>query len=136
MSRPETVTPVHILLVDAEPAYLLKCRSRLEQDGYEVLMATDSQAAIEFAMQLAPDLIVLAMVLPPTGGLAVLEALRAEERTRAVPVVVLSSNTERRLVERSRELGAVDYLSKNLTTPAVLSAWISDWLGARRAVLA
>ena len=127
---------MHVLLVDAEPSFLLRCRSRLEQDGHEVLMATDCQSALDLATQMAPDLIILAMVLPPTGGLAVLEALRAEERTRAVPVVVLSSNTERRLVERSRELGAVDYLTKTLTTPAVLSAWISEWLGAHRSALA
>lgn len=129
------MAPLHVLLVDAEPSYLLRCRSRLEQDGHEVLMATDCQSALDLATQMAPDLIILAMVLPPTGGLAVLEALRAEERTRAVPVVVLSSNTERRLVERSRELGVLDYLTKNVTTPAVLSAWISKWLGAHRGAL-
>ena len=74
----EPAAPLHILLVDAEPAYMLTCRMRLEQDGHEVLMATDKQSALDLATQMAPDLIVLAMVLPPTGGLAVLEALRAE----------------------------------------------------------
>jgi CheY-like chemotaxis protein len=67
-------------------------------------------------------------------GLATLEALRVQERTRATPVIVLSSNTERRLVQRSRELGAVDYLSKQSksTDPATLSAAVSAWLRSRR----
>jgi CheY-like chemotaxis protein len=92
-------------LVDADPAYLVVNRQGLEQKGYEVLTATDGGSALELAARSAPDLIVLAMVLQGIDGLAVLEALRAQERTRATPVIVLSSTTERRLVQRSRELG-------------------------------
>jgi DNA-binding response OmpR family regulator len=109
-------------------------RQRLEEEGYEVLTATDGSSALDLASRSAPDLIVLAMVLPGIDGLATLEALRVQERTRATPVIVLSSNTERRLVKRSRELGAVDYLSKQskFTDPATLSAAVSAWLRSRR----
>jgi DNA-binding response OmpR family regulator len=126
--------PLRILLVDADPAYLVVNRQGLEQKGYEVLTATDGGSALELAARSAPDLIVLAMVLQGIDGLAVLEALRAQERTRATPVIVLSSTTERRLVQRSRELGAVDYLSKQSksTDPATLSAAVSAWLRSRR----
>jgi CheY-like chemotaxis protein len=77
---------------------------------------------------------ILAMVLPDIDGLAVLERLRTQERTQALPVIVLSSNTERRLVARSRELRAVDYLSKQSrsTDPAMPSTAVFAWLRSRR----
>ena len=126
--------PLRILLVDADPAYLMVNRQGLEQEGYEVLTATDGGSALELAKSSAPDLIVLAMVLPGMDGLAALEVLRAQERTRATPVIVLSSNMERRLVERSRKLGAVDYLPKQskTTDPATLSGAVATWLRSRR----
>ncbi|MGH7488770.1 MAG: response regulator [bacterium] len=121
-------------MVDADPAYLLPNRQRLEEEGYEVLTATDGPSALDLASRSEPDLIVLAMVLHGMDGLATLEALRVQDRTRATPVIVLSSNTERRLVQRSRELGAVDYLSKQSKSadPATLSAAVSAWRRSRR----
>jgi CheY-like chemotaxis protein len=126
--------PIQILLVDADPAYLVPNRQRLEQEGYEVYTATDGPSALALATRLGPDLIVLAMVLPGMDGMATLKGLRAQEQTRAIPVIVLSSNTERRLVEGSRELGVVDYLSKRSKSddPATLSAAVSAWLRSRR----
>jgi CheY-like chemotaxis protein len=131
---PVAVKALRVLLVDADPEYLAANRQRLEQDGHEVHTATDGAAALEIAAGWAPDLVVLAMVLPGMDGLAVLETLRAEERTRALPVIVLSSNTERRLVTRSRELGAMDYLSKQSksTDPATLSTAVFAWLRSHR----
>lgn len=125
---------IRILLVDADPAYLVPNQQRLEQEGYEVHTATDGRSALASAARSAPDLIVLAMVLPGMDGMATLEALRAQEQTRTIPVIVLSSNTERRLVEGSRQLGVVDYLSKKSKSddPAMLSAAVSAWLRSRR----
>jgi DNA-binding response OmpR family regulator len=123
---------LRILLVDADPRYLEPHRRYLEQQGYEVLIATDGRSAIETTGRSAPDLIVLAMVLPDMDGLHVLEALRAEEEAQPTAVIVLSSNTERRLVERSRELGVLDYLSKQSTDPATLLTCVSGLLRTRR----
>ena len=130
---PVAANALRILLVDADPAYLAANRQRLELDGHEVHTATDGSSALDLASRSAPDLIVLAMMLPGMDGLATLEALRVQDRTRATPVIVLSSNTERRLVQRSRELGAVDYLSKQSksTDPATLSAAVSAWRRSR-----
>jgi CheY-like chemotaxis protein len=131
---PVVAKALRVLLVDADPEYLAANQQRLELDGHEVHTATDGGSALELAAAWAPDLVVLAMVLPGMDGLAVLETLRTQERTRSLPVIVLSSNTERRLVRRSRELGAVDYLSKlsKSTDPAMLSSAVFAWLSSRR----
>ena len=60
-------------------------------------------------------------MLPPTPT----RTSRSWARTRATSGIFLSSNTERRLVERSRELGAADYLPKQTTDPATLFAVVS-----------
>ena len=57
-----------------------------------------------------------------------LEALRKDSRTRQVPVVILSNYSERQLVERGLNLGALDYLIKTQTTPAHLSRGLETWL--------
>jgi CheY-like chemotaxis protein len=59
-----------------------------------------------------PDLVLLDMNLPKLDGVEVLRRLRAEERTRLVPVVVLSSSAEERDVERSYAAGANGYVRK------------------------
>ena len=120
-----------VLLVDDDPEYVDRCRSELERDGYLVDVAHDGEMALIAAHRQVPDLIVLAMLLPGIGGVEVLETLRSSERTRAVPVLILSSSVERSLVERSRELGAVDYLVKNLIGPADLGEQVGRWINSR-----
>ena len=63
-------------------------------------------------------------------GLAVLETLRADNSTAAIPVVILSNWNEKELVERGVELGALDHLIKSQTTPARLSQRLRGWLKA------
>jgi len=80
------------------------------------------------ATQNPPDIIFLDIRLPKLDGLAVLEALRADERTKQVPVVILSNYSERELVERGLRLGALEYLIKSQTTPAKLATGVESWL--------
>ena len=65
-----------------------------------------------------PDIIFLDIRLPKLDGFDVLEALRADPKTQAVPVVILTSHSEKELVERGARLGALDHLIKSKTTPA------------------
>ena len=67
--------------------------------------------------------------LPKMDGLGVLEALRKDERTRTVPVVILSNYSERELVDRGLRLGALEYLVKSQTTPARVADGVPNWLG-------
>src|SRR6202171_535784 len=84
---------------------------------------------LEMARPSLPDIIFLDLRLPKLGGLEVLEALRADPQTQAVPVVILSSHSEQELVDRGAKLGALDPLIKSKTTPAILEAGLERWLG-------
>ena len=103
-------------------------RLKLELDGYAVDVAGDGITALEKARTIRHDIVFLDLRLPKLDGLAVLERLRADTSTAAIPVVILSNWNEKELVERGISLGALDHLIKSQTTPARLSQRLKDWL--------
>ena len=103
-------------------------RLKLELDGYAVDVAGDGITALEKARTIRPDIVFLDLRLPKLDGLAVLERLRADTSTAAIPVVILSNWNEKELVERGVKLGALDHLIKSQTTPARLSQRLKDLL--------
>ncbi len=119
---------VRVLFVEDDPAVAEMYKLKLELDGYAVEVAGDGLQAVQMAMGNPPDLIFLDIRLPKMDGLGVLEALRQDERTREVPVVILSNYSERELVERGLRLGALDYLVKSQTTPARVAGGVASWL--------
>jgi CheY-like chemotaxis protein len=123
-----TEDDVRVLFVEDDPAVAEMYKLKLELDGYAVEVAGDGLQAVQMAMGNPPDLIFLDIRLPKMDGMGVLEALRQDERTREVPVVILSNYSERELVERGLRLGALDYLVKSQTTPARVAGGVASWL--------
>ena len=121
---------VRVLFVEDDPSVAQMYKLKLELDGYDVQIAPDGEVALQMAQSSVPDIIFLDIRLPKLDGLAVLEALRSDEKTRQVPVVILSNYSERELVERGLKLGALEYLIKSQTTPAKLAGGVEGWLRA------
>jgi len=101
---------------------------KLELDGYRVNVAVDGEEGIERATELKPDIIFLDIRLPKKDGFEVLQALRQNEDTAAIPVIMLSNYGEKELVDRGLKLGAHEFLIKAQTTPSSLSEGIGEWL--------
>jgi CheY-like chemotaxis protein len=107
---------VKILLVeDSKPIRRENERALLEA-GYEVVCAVDGESALRFARDVQPDLILLDMILPKMSGPEVLLRLKAEPATAEIPVVVVSSLSEKNR-EKLMEAGAEDYLEKSAIMP-------------------
>jgi CheY-like chemotaxis protein len=107
---------VRILLVeDSKPIRRENERALLEA-GYEVVCAVDGESALRFARDLKPDLILLDMILPKMSGPEVLRELKSEPVTAEIPVVVLSSLSEKNR-QKLVEEGAEEYLEKNALMP-------------------
>jgi len=119
---------IRVLFVEDDPTVAQMYRLKLELDGYQVIMARDGEEGLRLADELGPDLVFLDIRLPKMDGFAVLEGLRKCERTRNVPVVILSNYGEQDLVERGLKLGALEYLIKSQTTPTNLSSGVEGWL--------
>ena len=119
---------VRVLFIEDDPTVAQMYKLKLELDGYRVTMAKDGEEGLQSATEEPPDIIFLDIRLPKMDGFAVLESLRGDERTKHVPVVILSNYGERELVERGLKLGALEYLIKSQTTPANLSRGVEGWL--------
>ncbi len=101
-----------VLVVDDEPDVLLLCRLNLQQRGHELLEASTGSMALELARERRPDVIVLDLMLPGMTGYEVLETLKGDEETSAIPVLVLTAKSLRADRERSHGLGASGFLTK------------------------
>jgi DNA-binding response OmpR family regulator len=119
---------IRVLFVEDDPTVAQMYRLKLELDGYQVIMAKDGEEGLRLANEVDPDIVFLDIRLPKVDGFSVLEGLRARDRTRNVPVVILSNYGEQELVERGLRLGALEYLIKSQTTPANLSRGVEGWL--------
>src|SRR4029077_15747407 len=119
---------VDVLLVEDDPSVLEMYRLKLELDGYRVNTALDGEEGLKKAGDLAPDIIFLDIRLPKMDGLEVLRKLRAQEKTRDIPVIILSNYDEEDLVARGLRLGAHEYLIKARPPPTTLSEGIEIWL--------
>jgi two-component system phosphate regulon response regulator PhoB len=123
----EQTEEVRVLLVEDDTALAQMYRVKLERDGYTVQVAGDGEEALSVLANELPDLIFLDVRLPRMDGLTFLERVRASDRTRNLPVVIVSNYSEEELVARGLQLGALDYLIKSQTTPGQLSQGVRDW---------
>jgi len=107
---------VKILLVDDSKPIRTVNEHALVKAGYEVICAEDGESALLLAQKMQPDLILLDMILPKMSGPAVLEHLKKDAKTAKIPVVVLSSLSEKNR-KKLIEAGAEEYLEKNSIMP-------------------
>lgn len=101
-----------VLVVDDSATIRAVLGKMLSQDGYVVLKAADGEEALQVARNEKPDLIFLDIVLPGMNGFSVLRALRRDQRTHEIPIVMISGNlqaTEQFYVQR---FGADDFMKK------------------------
>lgn len=101
--------PNTILIVEDDPNLLHTLQYNLKQEGYTALTATDGEAGLRMARAMAPDLIILDVMLPILDGFEVCRILRRES---SVPILMLTARGEE--VDRvvGLELGADDYVTK------------------------
>lgn len=104
--------PDTILLIEDEEDVTDLIRYHLKKAGFRVLLAGDGAAGLDSALTNQPDAIVLDLMLPKLNGLEVAKRLRAEERTRSTPLLILSAKGETESRIKGLELGADDYLPK------------------------
>ncbi len=107
----EQVAPVRrVVIAEDEALIRLDLAEMLAEEGYDVVgQAGDGQTAVELAEQHRPDLVVLDVKMPKLDGIAAAQRI-AEQRI--APVVILTAFSQRDLVDRARDAGAMAYLVK------------------------
>lgn len=125
--RGEFECPPLILLVEDDEHIALAIRMCLEIAGYRVETAVDGVEGLEKAFSKRPHLVLLDMRLPKMNGHLVLQALREDVRTAAIPVIVTSAAAETSEVELALEEGAQEYLVKPFA-PAHLTEMVGRYV--------
>lgn len=117
MSDPD----LRILVVDDHDDNLILLKMILEARGVGCLTATNGLEGLAIAQSERPDLILLDLEMPVMDGFTMLEALKADSRTRGIPVIILTATYLQPLsVERGLNLGADEYLTKPINTDELL----------------
>ena len=119
-----------ILAADDDPDILALVAFRLERAGYRVTTAADGEQALALARSERPDLCILDVMMPGLTGYDVTRALREDEATKAIPVILLTARVQEQDVARGFEVGADDYIKKPFS-PQELRARVQAILGRR-----
>ncbi len=122
MPLAEQKHPLHILLIDDNHDHAKILRWAFQQNGgqHNITYYDDGVAALEFLTSglsevgSFPDLIFLDLNLPRIDGREVLRRLKVSEKTKGIPVIVISSSDREEDIRRAYELGASSYVSKSV----------------------
>ena len=117
-----------ILLADDSTTALMMEQAILAKGAYDVVVARDGRAAVEMAVDEAPDLIILDVVMPRMDGFEACRELRRLEATRTTPIIMVTTRGEPQNIETGYEAGCSDYVTKPINGPELVSK-VRDLLG-------
>ena len=109
-----------ILLVEDNEMNRDMLSRRLERKGYQVVMAVDGQQGVEMAVSEAPALILMDMSLPVIDGWEATRRIKADERTKHIPVIALTAHAMQGDEQKAKEAGCDDYDTKPVELPRLL----------------
>ena len=110
-----------IVVADDDPDILSIVAMSLETQGYEVYKAANGREAVDLARGHHPDLIILDMMMPVMSGYEAIAELRADDATRAIPIVGLSAKAMATDMDRATDVGIDGYITKPFRIAQVLS---------------
>ena len=101
-----------VMIVEDDAVLVNALTLALEDEGYDISVATDGEAAEKMILKEVPDLILLDLLLPIKSGFEVLKVVRANPDTKNVSVVILTNFEQETSVDEGMRLGAKDYIVK------------------------
>ena len=122
--------PATILVVEDEPSIQELIAACLQHAGHKVLRANSAEDAMRLVKVNLPDIVLLDWMLPGMSGIRYAQRLRADERTRELPIIMLTARSEEHDKVTGLEAGADDYLTKPFS-PRELMARIKAVLRRR-----
>jgi two-component system, OmpR family, phosphate regulon response regulator PhoB len=119
-----------ILVIEDEPAIQELISYNLKQAGHQALKADNAEQALNLVQNALPDLILLDWMLPGISGVEFARRLRADKRTKAIPIIMLTARSEEQDKLTGLETGADDYITKPFS-PRELNARVKAVLRRR-----
>lgn len=117
-----------ILLIEDDPDQIFLYQSKFELEGFDFFSVRTGAEGLEMARTKKPDLILLDLVLIAESGVDVLVDLKKDPATESIPVVILTNSVKEGLIEKTKKLGAVDYIIKANMMPSEVVNRVGDIL--------
>ena len=109
-----------VLLIEDEPNIVEAISFLLERDGWTVRLHSNGVNALETVVQTAPDVVILDAMLPGRSGFEVLKELRCEEKTKLLPVLMLTARGQTKDRELATSYGVSHFMTKPFSNSEVL----------------
>jgi len=104
---------VKVLLVDDSDVVLMTEKMMFRNLGnFELLFARNGREAVKLAYLEQPDIILMDIVMPEMNGLEACRAIRADERTQSIPIILVTTKSDEKIVAQGYEFGCNDYVTK------------------------
>ncbi|MFA6536643.1 MAG: response regulator [Candidatus Paceibacterota bacterium] len=101
-----------VLIIEDDKFFIDLLAKRLSQAGFAVLFANDGKSGIAIIKTEKPAVVLLDVLLPETDGFEVLSQIKADESTKAIPVILLSNLGSKENLEKSQKFGAYNFMIK------------------------
>ncbi|MEL7025965.1 MAG: response regulator [Pseudomonadota bacterium] len=111
-----------VLIIEDEPNIIEAIRFILSRDGWAVDTHTDGETALDAVARRRPDLIILDVMLPNRSGYDILAALRQDDNTRSIPVLMLTARGQKKDRDLAERVGANRFMTKPFSNAEVLEA--------------
>lgn len=111
-----------ILIIEDDLSYIENIKILLEEEGFDVVSASNGFDGIDAAKNETPDLIICDIMLPDIDGYSILIELRKREKTKLIPFIFLTAKAEMSELRKGMNLGADDYLTKPFHANDLLAA--------------
>jgi len=113
---------IRILAVDDSTTNIALLAGILEEEGYEVIKASNGKDALKLLLKEHIDLILLDLMMPKIDGYKILEKLKQMDNKKNIPVVVVSARTNTKSIKKALDMGAFDFIKKPVDIVELLSA--------------
>jgi nitrogen-specific signal transduction histidine kinase len=128
---PQAQSQPKIMIVDDDLVQVRLLESILATESYDTIGHTDNLTALEEAADVNPDLILLDLIMPGMDGFEVCRRLKADDRTRHIPVIFVTAQKGRITESEGFQVGAVDYITKPFN-PTVIKARVRNHIELKR----
>lgn len=123
-----TINEQKVLIVEDDSVLGSMYKIKFETNGFKVTVATNGADGLEAAKKDKFDIILLDIIMPQLDGFSVLAELKADAKTKDVPVIMLTNLGTEEDKKKGREMGAVDYVVKSSLTPTQVSDKVKEFL--------
>ena len=117
---------IKILIVEDDPLMARLYQKAFEFEGYQVVVAGDGEEGFRKALEINPTIILLDIMMPKMNGLQVLQKLKDDEKSKKIPVIILTNLAGEQDSETALSLGAVKYIVKSEYEPKQVTDLVKE----------